>query len=116
MCIAIIFKRFRMKVKPSTHSECGKRKTSIAIYQSQHLPFDSLQRSISSESIAITLNKTLTNNSVQSPKIKPNKLMRTPSHEKLMWQVVTVPTKLSDAFGSLLRYAQESINVFFCPT
>lgn len=33
-----------------------------------------------------------------------------------MWQVVTVPAKLGDAFGSLIRYAQESINIFFCPT
>lgn len=36
--------------------------------------------------------------------------------DKPMWQVVTVPTKLSDAFGSLIRYAQESIHIFFCPT
>lgn len=35
--------------------------------------------------------------------------------EKSMWQVVTVPAKLGDAFGSLIRYAQESIHIFFCP-
>ncbi|KAL1404401.1 hypothetical protein pipiens_018909, partial [Culex pipiens pipiens] len=33
-----------------------------------------------------------------------------------MWQVGIVPAKLSDAIGSLVRYAQESLNVFFCPT
>lgn len=32
-----------------------------------------------------------------------------------MWQVGIVPAKLSDAIGSLVRYAQESFNVFFCP-
>lgn len=36
--------------------------------------------------------------------------------DKPMWQVVTVPAKLGDAFGSLIRYAQESIHIFFCPT
>lgn len=35
---------------------------------------------------------------------------------KPMWQVGIVPAKLSDAIGSLVRYAQESLNVFFCPT
>ncbi|XP_062561701.1 MOB kinase activator-like 2 isoform X3 [Armigeres subalbatus] len=35
---------------------------------------------------------------------------------KPMWQVGLVPSKLSDAIGSLVRYAQESLNVFFCPT
>ncbi|XP_065084722.1 MOB kinase activator-like 2 isoform X3 [Ochlerotatus camptorhynchus] len=35
---------------------------------------------------------------------------------KPMWQVGIVPGKLSDTIGSLVRYAQESLNVFFCPT
>ncbi|XP_062699102.1 MOB kinase activator-like 2 [Aedes albopictus] len=35
---------------------------------------------------------------------------------KPMWQVGIVPAKLSDAIGSLVRYAQESLNVFFCST
>lgn len=35
---------------------------------------------------------------------------------KPMWQVGIVPAKLTDAIGSLVRYAQESLNVFFCPT
>ncbi|XP_055621199.1 MOB kinase activator-like 2 isoform X3 [Toxorhynchites rutilus septentrionalis] len=35
---------------------------------------------------------------------------------KPMWQVGIVPAKLSDAIGSLVRYAQESLNFFFCPT
>lgn len=76
----------------------------------QHLQFDSLDSTISTETITIALNS----NSIAS--IEPTKidtasikLMRTPPHDMLMWQVVT------GAFGSLLRYAQESINVFFCP-
>uniref|UniRef100_A0A8W7P8Z6 MOB kinase activator-like 2 n=1 Tax=Anopheles coluzzii TaxID=1518534 RepID=A0A8W7P8Z6_ANOCL len=35
---------------------------------------------------------------------------------KPMWQVGIVPAKLTDALGSLVRYAQESLNIFFCPT
>uniref|UniRef100_A0A182N2L0 Uncharacterized protein n=1 Tax=Anopheles dirus TaxID=7168 RepID=A0A182N2L0_9DIPT len=35
---------------------------------------------------------------------------------KPMFQVGIVPAKLSDALGSLVRYAQESLNIFFCPT
>lgn len=133
MCIQIFFKRFRMKVRPApppippSHYQCNKRKPSIVLSQSQ--PFDS----ITTDTITLTLSKsgggsaggggngTIT---AQPNKYSSNnhskhnsfKLMRTPSHEKLMWQVVTVPAKLSDAFGSLMRYAQESINVFFCPT
>ncbi|XP_055314675.1 MOB kinase activator-like 2 isoform X1 [Sitodiplosis mosellana] len=125
MCIQIFFKRFRMKVRPAPpppplhYYQCSKRKPSIVNVQSQ--PFDS----ISTDTITLTLSKTTV--TAQQNKYKPNnnsnnnsnnsfKLMRTASHEKLMWQVVTVPAKLSDAFGSLLRYAQESINIFFCPT
>lgn len=130
MCIQIFFKRFRMRVRPtppsqppsSLHYQCNKRKPSIVLTQSQ--PFDS----INTDTIKLTLSKSA---SVVAVTAQPNKhkinnnndknhntfkLMRTASHEKLMWQVVTVPAKLSDAFGSLLRYAQESINVFFCPT
>lgn len=104
----IFSKRFHMKVKPVTQFECNKYK--ILITQSQHLPFDSLQLNISSELVSNKLQN------AKSTKFNSFKLMRTATHEKFMWQVVTVPTKLSDAFGSLLRYAQESINVFFCPT
>jgi hypothetical protein len=32
-----------------------------------------------------------------------------------MWQVLTVPGKWGDAFDALLRYAQHSLNFFFCP-
>lgn len=103
-----------MNVKPVKVPSFDAHKVSIAIIQSQHLPFDSLQHSISTEAITITLSNQL--QSTQSTKINSFELMRTAAHEKFMWQVVTVPTKLSDAFGSLLRYAQESINVFFCPT
>lgn len=69
----------------------------------------------SSDKLAITLNKT-SPGAVQPTDNNSHKLMRTASHEKLMWQVVTVPAKLSDAFVSLLRYAQDSFNIFFCPT
>lgn len=105
MCKKVFFNRFGMKVKPSaqTHERSKHRKTSAQ----QHLQFDSLQPAISSETITITLNQTLQNS--EPTKIDSCKLMRTPPHEMLMWQVVT------DAFGSLLRYAQESVNVFFCP-
>lgn len=109
MCKKVFLNQFGMKVKPATTLNCNKRKASIAINQSpQNLQFDSLQPGISSESITIALNKTLTN--VPPTKLSPFKLMRTASQEMLMWQVVT------DAFGSWLRYAQESINIFFCPT
>lgn len=75
----------------------------------QHLHFDSLQSGISAETITIALGSNSITN-IEPTKIDTTfKLMRTPPHEMLMWQVVT------GAFGSLLRYAQESINVFFCP-
>lgn len=75
----------------------------------QHLQFDSLESTISAETITIALNSNSITN-IEPTKIDTTfKLMRTPPHEMLMWQVVT------GAFGSLLRYAQESINVFFCP-
>lgn len=104
MCKKVFLNRFGMKVKPAAQTlERTKRKTT-----SQHLQFDSLQPAISSETLTITLNQTITNG--EPTKIDSFKLMRTPPHEMLMWQVVT------DAFGSLLRYAQDSVNVFFCPT
>lgn len=108
MCKTVFLNRFGMKVKTASPLDCNKRIASIAINQSQNLQIDSLQPSISSESITFALNKTLTN--VPPTKLSPFKLMRTASQEMLMWQVVT------DAFGSWLRYAQESINIFFCPT
>lgn len=75
----------------------------------QHLHFDHLQAGLSSDTITIALNSNSLAN-IEPTKIDTTfKLMRTPPHEMLMWQVVT------GAFGSLLRYAQESINVFFCP-
>lgn len=105
-----------MKNKPGTHFECCTRQTPIAIIQSHHLQFDSLQPNTTGDTITITLKKTVPS-AAQPTKNKSYKLMRiAASHEKLMWQVVTVPAKLSDAFGSLLRYAQDSFNIFFCPT
>lgn len=104
MCKKVCFNRFGMKVQPSNQRfERSKRKTST-----QHLQFDSLQPAKSSETIAITLNQTLSSVDGTPTKIDSCKFMRTPPHEILMWQVVT------DAFGSLFRYAQDSVNIFFC--
>lgn len=78
----------------------------------QHLRFDSLQSAISTETITIALNSNSLAQ-IEPTKIDPTfKLLRnkqTPPHEMLMWQIVT------GAFGSILRYAHESINIFFCP-
>ena len=84
--------------------------TTLENRNAQHLQsIDSLQSAISAETITIALNSNSITN-IEPTKIDTTfKLMRTPPHEMLMWQVVT------GAFGSLLRYAQESINIFFCP-
>ncbi|XP_031622696.1 MOB kinase activator-like 2 isoform X1 [Contarinia nasturtii] len=112
MCIQILCKRFRMKVKPTTPIYC-KHKTSCAFQQEQKQEIEQHLPAFDTDTIIIRLSNTRPN--IQLPN-ETQTHMRTGSHEKLMWQVVTVPSKLSDAFGSLLRYAQESINVFFCPT
>lgn len=134
MCKKVFINRFGMKVKPTSAASFDgtKRQKPIPIaittkptatpptIDPYHLQFDSLPLSsppqsataaatdvANSESITITLNQNVSN--VDLTKIDSFKLMRTPSHEMLMWQTVT------DAFGSLLRYAQDSMNVFFCP-
>lgn len=92
----VALNRKRKKV-PSRIDRLNRAGTSSALFRLESISEDSIYTPVTS-SVPIQTYSTTTGSS------------------RSMWQVTTVPGKLSDALGALVRYAQQSFTIFFCLT
>lgn len=93
----VALNRKRKKV-PSRIDRLNRAETSSALFHLESISEDSIYTPVTSSLVSFHTNSTTTGSS------------------RSMWQVTTVPGKLSDALGALVRYAQQSFTIFFCLT